>query len=168
MESNFSQCFQSTIKYEFSPQHAQYMKFGTMEIYIDNETLQFRPMITSSTRCLTFTPGMNNATESKTPLQSMLHENFIHEPHQVCLLLLISFQQSCSDHCKFFDMIESWLEESYMSACITNHNSAKFNFFSGYSHESILSFFHPSLLHSIQFSFNQYLIAGLELLDWLH
>jgi hypothetical protein len=92
LESHFTQCFHSTIKYHLSPQHAEYVKFGPREIYIDNETLQFQPMIMSSACCLTSTPGMSNTTHSETPLQSMLHANFIHEPHQVCLSLLISFQ----------------------------------------------------------------------------
>jgi len=167
LESFFTQCFPQTMRYHFSPQHAEYVKFGPREIFIDNEAVQYQPMIVSSARCLTSTPGKRNTTHSETLLQSTLHENFIHEPHRVCLLLLISFQQSYRDHFKIFDLIESWLEESYTSACTVNHDVTKFNLLGGDLLESILSISHPSLLHSLELTFNEHVVAGLELLDWL-
>jgi hypothetical protein len=83
-------------------------------------------------------------------------------------LILISFQQSYANHCKFYDGIESWLEESYMSTFPMNHNTAKFNMLGGDFLESILPIFDPSLLHFLQLTFDEHVVAGLELLDWLH
>jgi hypothetical protein len=168
LESYFMQCFPQTMRYHFSPQHAEYVKFGPREIFIDNEALQYQLMIMSSACCLTSTPGMRNTTHSETPLQSTLHANFIHEPHQVCLSLLISFQQSYNNHYKFYDRIESWLEESYTSALTMNNNMVKFNLLGGDLIELILPILHPSLLHFMQLNFNEHMIAGLELFDWLH
>jgi len=144
------------------------VKFEPREIYIDNETPQFQPMIMSSTCCLTSAPGMRNITHSKTPLQSMLHAIFIHEPHRVCISLLILFQQSYDDHCKFYDIIETWLEESYMSTFTMNNNAVKFNLLGGDALKSILPIFHLLFLHSSQLTFNKYAFVGLELIDWLH
>jgi hypothetical protein len=168
LESSFTQCFPRTIHHHLSSQHVWYVKYGPREIFIDNEALQFQPIIMSGAHCLTSIPWMNNVTHSETLSQSTLHVNFIYESHQVCHSLSISFQQSYNDHCKFYDIIESWLEESYTSTFPMNNNTVKFNLLSGDLLESILPIFHPSLLHSLQLAFNEHVIAGLELLDWLH
>jgi len=111
---------------------------------------------------------MNDTPHSKTLSQITLHVNFTYESHKVCHSLLISFQQLYSNHYKLYDIIELWLEESYMSSFPMNNHTAKFDMLSRYFLESILPIFHASVLQSLQLAFNKHGIAGLELLDWLH
>jgi hypothetical protein len=84
LESLFMQCFPQTMRYHFSPQHVEYVKFEPREICIDNETLQFQLMIMSSTHCLTSTPRMSDATHSDKCSQDTIHIDFIYESRQVC------------------------------------------------------------------------------------
>jgi hypothetical protein len=125
-------------------------------------------MIMSSSHCLTSISGMNVVTHSETPSNIMLHINFICEPRRVSHSLCNSMQQSYNDPYKFYDGIESWLEGSYMSTCIMNHNAAKFNLLGGHLCELILFILHLSLLHSLQLTFTEHVTTGLELLDWLY
>jgi len=97
-----------------------------------------------------------------------MHENLICESHQVCHSLYISFQHCYSDDCKLYDMVEYWLEETYMSTFHTNNNTIKFYLLSGDCLESILPIFHPTLHHPLQWAFNQYAITGLDFFDWFH
>jgi hypothetical protein len=100
-------------------------------IFLDNEALQFQSIIMSSSHCLASIPRMNVATHTETLSQGIFHANSIYESHQVCHSFLISFQQLYANHCKFYDGIESWLEESYMSTFHMNHNTTKFNMLGG-------------------------------------
>jgi len=136
-------------------------------IFLDNETFQFQLIVMLGAHCLTPTPGMNNSNHYKTHSQDTLHVDFTYDYHQVYHSLSISFQQSYSDDCKFFDGIKFWLEESYISSCIISHNTIKLNFLSE-DLWAILPIFHPSLLHSLQLAFNEHAVVGFELLDWMH
>jgi hypothetical protein len=168
LESHFTRCFHSTITYQLSPQHAEYVKFKPRDICIDNEALKFQLMIMTSAHRRNSTPGRSDSTNFKTLLQSTLHVNLIYGSRQVCHSLSNSPQQLYNNHCKFYDRIESWLEEYYTSTFLMNNNVVKFNFLSGYFLESILPIFRPTLPHPLQLAFNQHPIVGLELLDWLH
>jgi hypothetical protein len=85
--------------------------------------------------------------------------------HQVCCPFLDSFQKLYKNKCKFYDGIEAWLEESYMSTFPMNDNDGKFNMLGRYLLESILLILDPSLLHFLQLTFDGHVVLGLELLD---
>jgi hypothetical protein len=76
----------------------------------------------------------------------------------------ISFQQSYANHYNFYDGIESWLEESYMSTFPMNHNATKLNMLGGGSPESIIPILDSSPLHFLQLTFEKHVVGGLELL----
>lgn len=129
---------------------------------------QCQPMVILGSHCLASTPRVNDVTHNETLSQGTLHANFIYGYHQACHSFSIPFQQSCGNHCKFYDGIESWLEESYMSTFPMNYNAAKLNMLGRYLLESMIHVFDPSLLHFLQLTFDEHVVAGLELLDWLH
>jgi len=122
----------------------------------------------SSSHCLISISQINVVTHSETPLNIAFHVNFICNPHQVHHSLYNSMKQSYSDPCKFHDGIIYWLEGSYMSTCIMNHNVPKFNLLGGHFCKLILPILHLSLLHSLQFTFTKHVTTCLELLDWLY
>lgn len=55
-----------------------------------------------------------------------------------------------------------------MSTFPMNYNAAKLNMLGRYLLESMIHVFDPSLLHFLQLTFDEHVVAGLELLDWLH
>jgi hypothetical protein len=168
LESSFAQHFPRTINYHLSSQYAKYVKFEIREICINSEALQFQSMFMSSSHCLISIRGMNDAIHFEILSQGMLQTNFTYESHHMYHSLSSSLQQSHDDHCRFYDRIESWLEESYMPTCTLNHNITKFNLLGGDLVESILPIFHPLPIHSLRLTFNEHMVVGLELLDWLH
>jgi hypothetical protein len=168
LESSFSQCFPPTIIYHFSSHRVGYVKCGLGETFLDIEALRFQLMVMSGSHCLSSTLGLNNTTHNENRSQGTLQVNFIYGSHYICHSFSISFQQSYVNHCNFYDGIESWLEESYMSTFTMNNNAAKFNMLGKYFLESILPTFDPSQLHFLQSTFDENVVACLELLDWIH
>jgi hypothetical protein len=125
-------------------------------------------MVMLDSHYLALTSGMNDTTHIETRPRDTQHANFIYGPHHVCHVFLNSFQQSYGGHCKYYDGIDTLLEESYMSTLLVNNNATKFHMLGRDLIDSILPIIDISLLQFLLLTFDEHVVAGLELLERLH